>query len=448
MNRKVLLIGIGVLGVILLLVIGLWIYTKLKANNTNNNNNNTNTNGSLTKDNITLEYWGLWEPSSVMDSAIAKFTTKYPNIKVKYTQKSFTQYDENSFTRLKEGSTDGSPTPDILRIHNTWLSKYQPYLNPAPASVMTPTQYKSAFYPTAANDFIGTDNQIYAIPLEVDGLALFYNKELLQTVGETEPPTSWDDVIDLAKRLTKTDASGNITQAGLAMGSSNNVKHAADILSLLMLQNGVDVIDDTNKVMNVADELSVTSLEFYTDFVTEHKTWSPDLRSDLEMFYTGKLAMMIAPSWAVFDVLNSNSTIEFGLAPTPIIGGEEVYYGHYWGDTVSKNCKYPLEAWTFIKFLSEEAQLKELYANSSQIRAFGEPYSRVAMNSQLANEPYVGAIMTMAPKFQAWKKGEEAFVNKEFNTAINQVINGGLDSVTALSQAETNINQKLATSIL
>jgi len=439
MNRKTMLIIGGVVIVVILIII-------MAVAISGNDKTPTSNNGS-SNETITLEYWGLWEPESVMQPIIDKYQAQNPNVIIKYTQKSFTQYEENLNTRLTEGSITGSPAPDIFRINNTWLSKYQNKLYPAPSNIVAISSIQQDFYPTVINDFIGTDGQVYALPMEIDGLALYYNKQIFKQAGLIEPPATWDAVITTAKQLTKKDSNGVITQAGIALGTSKNIKHSADILSLLMLQNGADIINTTNNQMNITDDRAISSLEFYTDFVNVHETWSEDLRSDLEMFYTGKLAMMIAPSWTTFDILNSNSTIEFGLVPTPILGTTEIYYGHYWAEAVSANSARPDIAWDFIKFLNQEEQLKELYSNSSQIRAFGEPYSRVSMASQLQNEPYVSAIMRMAPYFKSWKKGEEAYVNESFDTAINSVVSGGIEAISALTTAQTRINEKLMVSV-
>jgi len=433
-KRTMLIIGGAVIVLILIIIIAIAI----SKGSDKPNSNNSETTGT-----VVLEYWGLWEPESVMQPLIDKYQAKNPNVTIKYTQKSFTQYEENLNTRLTEGSITGSPAPDIFRINNTWLSKYQSKLYPAPSGTIAISSIQQDFYPTVINDFIGTDGQVYALPMEIDGLALYYNKQIFAQAGLVEPPATWDAVISTAKQLTKKDSNGVITQAGLAVGTSKNIKHSADILSLLMLQNGVDVINSTNNQMSITGDRAISSLEFYTDFVNVHETWSEDLRLDLEMFYTGKLAMMIAPSWTTFDILNSNSTIEFGIVPTPILGTTEIYYGHYWGEAVSANSARPDIAWDFINFLNQEEQLKELYSNSSQIRAFGEPYSRVSMGSLLQNEPYVGSIIRMAPYFKSWKKGDENYVNESFDTAINAVVSGGVEAASALTTAETRINEKL-----
>lgn len=448
-NRKILLIA----GVGLVLVLGLLLVVSLtrKDPSPNGSANGTTTGGGdgNSGQSVTLEYWGLWEPEGVMQPLIEKYRQQNPNVNIVYVQKSFTQYEENVYTRLKQGTTIDTPSPDILRVSNAWLSKFQPYLSPLPQEIMTASEYQSTFYPTAVSDLTGTDFGIYAIPLEIDGLALFYNKELLAAEGVQTPPTDWDSIIDLAKKLTKKDSSGNITQSGLAMGSSENVTHSADILSMLLLQNGASVINETNTAVDLTSSRAITAMDFYTDFVKIHEVWSPDLPRDLEMFYSGDLAMMLAPSWRSFDIINANPSIEFGVAAAPVISDQKIYYSMYWAEAVSRTSTNPTEAWKFIKFLSEQAQLKEFHGNSVQIagRAFGEPYSRKDMSGLLSSNPYAGAIIQMAPDMKAWKMGEQTFVEQSLRDAITNVVENGQTSTDALSVAQKDINDKLTTSI-
>lgn len=444
-RRKILIIA----GVGLTVIVGLLLLVSLFSGNdtdTPGNNNGNNGNNGNNNSKVTLEVWGLWESEATMAPLIQKYQSQNPNVTIVYTQKSFTQYEDNLITRLQQGQTSGTPAPDIFRISNTWLSRYQPYLAPLPSQVMSGTDYAKTFHSTAVLDFKGTDNNLYAIPLEIDGLALFYNKEIFEKAGISEIPEDWDALIDTAKKLTIKDSNGNITQAGVALGTSNNVVHSADVLSLLMLQNGAEINQEFNTKVDLTSDRALDAMAFYTDFYGSHKVWSPDLRSDLEMFYSGKLAMMFAPSWRAFDILNSNPAIEFGVAPTPTLGVEPLYYSMYWGEAVSKSSANSTEAWKFIKFMSEQQQQRDLYSNAVQIggRAFGEPYSRVDMANEMKNQPYIGAIAEMAPYMTSWKMGIQAFTENELREAINEVAVNDKEPASAMKTAEENINEKLA----
>ncbi|MCC7290131.1 extracellular solute-binding protein [bacterium] len=435
MNDRTRLILIGA-ALFLILVVGVVLFI-LNRNKAPKSATNT--------DKIVLTYWGLWEPESAMQSLFERYEVDHPNIDIQYVQKPFTQYESTVFTRIQQNIVDDTPAPDVIRINNAWLSKFQPSLSPLPASIMTASDYSQDFYPTAVRDFTGTDGEIYAIPLEIDGLAVFYNKKLLKAASMDVPPTDWDTFIEAAKKLTKKNNAGKITQGGVALGSAKNIKHSADIFSLLLLQNNVPIINSTNDEVNITSTRSESALDFYTSFTKVHKVWGDELASDLEMFYSGKLAMMFGPSWRAFDIINANATIEFGISPVPQLpSNDPVNYAMYWGEAVTRSSPNQLEAWKLVKWLSEQSQMKEFYSNSAKIRAFGEPYSRKSMSFELESDPYAGAFMQMAPTFTAWKMGDQVFIEESLRTAINDVVGRGVRIPDALKDAQDRINQRLS----
>ncbi len=391
---------------------------------------------------VELVYWGLWEPEPHLSEVIRKYEEENPNVTIKYTRKSFTQYEENIYARL----TDAQTTPDIVRINNAWTYKFQDRLAPLPPEIMTNTEYQNAFYPTAVQDFTGMDGKIYAIPLEIDGLGLYYNKDLFTKAGVTEPPADWDTFIEVAKEMTETDDSGEISTAGAAIGCSNNINHSADIMFALMLQNNVEMTDSTGTQVTFNNSRGQATLKYYTNFVTEHNIWSCRLENDLNMFTEGRLAMMFGPSWRVFDIINMNSSINFGTAPLPQLPANisEVNYAMYWGDAVSAQSSNQLEAWKFIKYLSEEEQLKTFYSAASQSRAFGEPFSRKDMAEEIINDPYVAAFIQMAPTMMGWQMGDQTTTELAINQAIGDYLDGRSDEAEALRIATETINSKNA----
>lgn len=392
---------------------------------------------------VTLNYWGLWEPPSVMQPIIDEFEAANPNIKIEYSQQTFSNYESRLFTRLQQATGDEEPAPDIFRIHNTWTPKYYSYLAPMPADIMSVEEYQQKFYPTALDDFTAKNGNIYAIPWEIDGLMVFYNKQLLAEEGESEPPEDWDSFFELARDLTKRDASGRILQAGIAIGTSRNIMHSAEILAYMLALEDIQVMDQTRTQISLNTPRVQRVFETYTNFAKgDNALWSSSLRSDLEMFFTEDLAMMIAPSWRAFDIIQAAPSVEFDTAPLPqlLANDEDVYYATYWGDAVNRTSASPLAAWKFVAFLAQKEQQMKLYSNASQVRAFGEPYSLVELNSEMQGKPYVSAIAEMAPNMTAYPWGDETIVNSTINTAITDIIENRSDVDSALEDAEAAIN--------
>lgn len=437
-KKKFLLIG-GI--ALIVLVITAVILLLINATSKNNNNDNSNVGTGE------LVYWGLWEPSSVMQPLIDEYEANHKGITILYSQQTYTSYESRLYTRLQQSSTSSEPAPDIFRIHNTWIPKYYKYLYPLPSSVMTKTTYASTFYPTATQDFTAKDGNIYAMPFEIDGLVVFYNKQLLAAAGVTTPPTDWDSFVDLTHKLTKKDSTGKITQAGLAIGTSKNVSHAAEILSFLMLEQGVDIINDARTTVTLSTTTAKNVMNTYTSFAKgDNAVWNSSLGTDLNMFFQGKLAMMIAPSWRAFEIIQSAPAIEFGTATLPQLAANEqpIYYSTYWAEAVSKNSSNPTAAWDFVAFLAQKEQQKELYSNAAKLRAFGEPYSLVSLNSELKSQPYLSSIAESAPKMTSWQMGDESFVKATLNEAITSIVEDNADIQSTLKNAETAINNQLA----
>ena len=430
-----------ILGVILIVLVILLIVI-LQSDVSNNPDNQDSDNTPVT--NVELTYWGLWEPPSVMQPIIDAYEAENPGVTILYSQQAFTNYEGRLYTRLEQAATSTEPAPDIFRINNTWTSKYYRYLSPLPSTVMDDMTYSETFYPTAQSDFTAKDGNIYAMPWEIDGLSVFYNKQLLSSAGVSEPPTDWDSFIELAQELTTKNDSGQISSSGLAIGTADNITHSADILSYLMLLNGADIIDSTYTTTDLTSTEALTATGIYVNFSQgEDALWTTDLANDLEMFYSGKLAMMFAPSWRAFDIIQSAPNIEFGIAPLPqLTNNNPIYYSMYWGDAVSSTCESPAVAWDFIKYLVDHQQ--EIYSNSSGVRAFGEPYSLVSLNDTLANQQYIGAYATMAPYMKSWNMGDQTFVEQTLRAAITSIVEDGIPIESAMKNAQQDINDQLA----
>ena len=440
-DQKKLVIILSVVTVVLLILV---IVTAIILSNKKSSNSEPN--NPDTSQQVELIYWGLWEPTDVIQPIIDTYESENPGIKILYSQQTFKNYESRVYTRLQQSTSSTEPAPDIIRINNTWLPKYQTFLSPVPSNILSAQEYAEEFYPTAIDDFTGTDGQIYAIPLEIDGLMVIYNKQLLSAAGYNEPPKDWDSFMEAADKLTKRDSSGRITQSGLAIGTARNIVHSADILGFLMLQNNASIMNSSRNQVNLTSERAITALTTYTSFASgSNPTWASYLASDLTTFFKGELAMMFAPSWRAFDILEAAPQIEFGLASLPQLpNNDPVYYAMYWGDTVSKTSTNTTEAWKFIKYLSEPEQQKLLFTNSSKIRAFGEPYSRVSLNSELLANPYTKAIGEMAPYMKSWQMGDQGFVEELLREAITEVAENKKESKSVLTNLEKDINDQLA----
>jgi multiple sugar transport system substrate-binding protein len=365
---------------------------------------------------VTLEYWGLWEPSETMDSIIKDYETANPGTTIKYNKQSHKDYR----TRLQNALTSENG-PDIFRFHASWVPMLKQNLAPLPSSVMSANEYQSTFYPVAVSQ-LQVNGQLVGIPLMYDGIVLFYNTDVFQT-AVLEPPKTWSDLRNAATKLTVKEGS-TIKRAGVALGNTSNVEHFSDVLAVLMLQNGADLTKPNSAEVRDA-------LLFYTNFIKTDDVWDPALPTSTVAFARGDVAMMFAPSWRAHEIKLMNPNLKFSTAPLPQLSDKRVAWGTYWAEGVNPKSSNKDESWKFTKYLSSKDVQQKLFASQSQTRTFGELYSRRDLADVMAKDPLLSAFAQDAPYAQSWYLNSythDAGVNDQliqyYRDAINSLLEG------------------------
>ncbi|OGY15798.1 MAG: hypothetical protein A2784_01605 [Candidatus Chisholmbacteria bacterium RIFCSPHIGHO2_01_FULL_48_12] len=380
----------------------------------------------------TITYWGLWEPQPVLASLINQFQTQNPNIIVNYVQQSHKDYRERLQSALARNQG-----PDIFRFHATWIPMLKDELASLPATITDQSQ----FFPAAKKDLVKGNNLI-GVPLMFEGLSLYYNQDIFTAAAAT-PPTTWEDLRKTALELTVKDDTGKIQTAGVALGNTDNVDHWPDILALMLLQNGADPANPTNK-------LAEDALTFYTIFNLQDKVWDSTLPRSTQAFATGKVAMYFAPSWRAHDLKAINPQLKFATVPVPQLPNTSITWASYWAEGVSAKSNHKDAAIKFLEFLAQKNNLVELYTQASQVRAFGEIYPRQDLAETIKSDPIVGSFVTQAKTAQSWylaslthDNGLNDRIIKYYQDAVNAV-NQGTPITQSLATAAQGITQVLS----
>lgn len=424
---------VGILIVLVVVALGVGLFFVLR---------NLIGGGTSSSKQVTLTYWGLWEDNSIIEPLIAEYQQKNPNVKINYVGQSKEDYRERLTNAIAKGSA-----PDIFRFHNTWVPMFKNDLDYLPSSVMSAADFAKTFYPIASSD-LTSGTGIVGVPLEYDGIALFVNDDILSKAGKTAPKT-WDELRQTAKDLTTKDENGLITQAGVALGRTENVDHWQDILALMMLQNGVDLNNPTG-------QLAEDALTFYTVFSSVDGVWDTSMPTSTVAFAAGKVAMYFGPSWEVFEIKAQNPDLKFRVVPVPQLAKSspsepDISYASYWVEGVSSKSNNKVAAWDFLKFLSTQTSMEKLYQNASSARLFGEPYSRTDMANLLTSDPIASVFITQAPNAQSWylasrtwdgPTGINTQISKYFEDAVNAV-NSGTTASQALVPVASGVTQVL-----
>lgn len=373
---------------------------------------------------VSLSYWGLWESPSLMQPLLDKYHQLHPNVTITYEQRPIENHFASVKSRISSGSTD---VPDIIRLHDSWVPALRSNLSALPDSVMNASHYESTFY-SVNRDQLYANGHYYGIPLEVDGLALVYNQDLFNKAGITSPPVTWDDLRQAAAKITQRDASGKLLVGGIAMGSATNVDHFADIVGLLMAQNGVIFTDSKgdvsfhNSITPDGRNLGAEALAFYTLFTTTEKDWDDSMEQSTKAFAEGKVGMILIPSWRLLSLVSQNPELPIKVAPVPhLTTDQKIGYASYWVEVVPKASKHQEAAWQFLSWLSEKEQQIAMVSGQQQSRPFGEPYSRIDLASSLSSDQYLAAYVSQAADLRASVFAGNTGAN-DFNDGINDAL--------------------------
>ena len=182
-----------------------------------------NTGGTnLKAENMTLEFWGVFDASDAYDEIIAAYSQARPNIQIKYRKLRWDEYEKELLEAWAEDRG-----PDIFMVHNNWVGKYQTKIAAMPAVLKVPwlkqekgafknrsvtvvdtvnmpslEEMKDLFVPAVYGDTV-RDGQVWGLPLAVDNLVLFYNRALLSASNVVAPPKTWNELVTMTGQITK-----------------------------------------------------------------------------------------------------------------------------------------------------------------------------------------------------------------------------------------------------
>lgn len=392
----------------------------------------------------TLVYWGVWGDAQVFAEAADEFTKLHPNIKIKYENqdvKGLGKYIDRLSTRI--GNRTG---PDIFRFHNSWMTQVKPFLLPFPEDVVKALSMDK-FYKVVQED-LRVKGAYYGVPIQFDTLALFVNVQSFAAAGIGEYPSTWDDLANVARKLTVKDASGRIVSSGAALGTYDNIAHSSDIISLLLIQNGANLLD----LNGPAKQSAYDALDFYTSFARgDANVWDDTLENSKLAFAKGNLAMYFGYSWDVFELKALNPNLEFAVVPVPHLPSRNATIASYWAEGVSNKTEFSKEAFEFLKFLASRETLEKLYSKESKVRLFGSLYPRADMAGLLKTNtliyPFVeqGKIATSTIfSSDTYDDAMVSTLNSYLGNAIRAIINENSSPQSAIETLSSGVSEVLS----
>ncbi len=221
--------------------------------------------------------------------------------------------------------------------------------------------------PEPATRYTSFEGNQCTLPVLSDAYGLYYNKDMFDAAGISEPPKTFSQLEADAKKTTKLNPDGSIKVAGFVplstfyeLNGFYNGKYS-----------GGTWYDDNGKSAMASDPTWGRLLQWDKDFIAN--VYGPDGYNKLQQFIaevggpnsewssaqafeTEQLAMAFDGEWRNAFIQDDGSKVNYGTAPFPVADDHPELYGagQIGGDVlgIPSNAKQPAEAWQLLKYLA------------------------------------------------------------------------------------------------
>lgn len=205
------------------------------------------------KDPVTLRFswWGGDARHEATLAVVKAFQTKYPWITIEPEYGAQDGYNDKLMTQFSSGTA-----PDIIQLETGAAPEYfkQGQLYNLSDTKIDFSNFEESFL--VDNGQFGSGKQ-YAIPMGRAGSALIVNKDLADKIGiDFTKPYNWDQLIEWGKKVQEYDSS-------MYLLSGNVFSMMPFVIRATSRQmNGMPIIDDKEKKLNMTEEQFTKILEF------------------------------------------------------------------------------------------------------------------------------------------------------------------------------------------
>jgi arabinogalactan oligomer/maltooligosaccharide transport system substrate-binding protein len=375
---------------------------------------------------VPLKVW--FEEDYLAEAAIAafkeQFKDEYPDMRIEY--ELVTKNDAVEKMSLAGEAGNGA---------DVYMSLYDQVARAIDDGTAAPLgEYTGVLQERMSDSFtsvVSVEDQMYAVPVTTESLALIYNTTLLEELtGSDQPAATWEEIKDLA--ATYNDPGANRWTMRM---STAEIYRAYPILSSL----GWQVYPDGNVDDPGFDDPALTAaLDYYGglrelyDVPSADSTWE----TIEEGFAKGETPYVITGPWSfsLFDTGAAENGFEYGVTTLPSVEGGEPA-GSFAGmhvAVVSGYSEYPAAARVFANFLASDAGAAAVYAATGQIPAINADL--LAGVEGIEDDPHVAGVVAQSANAELIPQVPQYFWETG-NTMVIDVWDDLSDSAAAQEKA-------------
>lgn len=309
---------------------------------------------------IHLRYWYVAGADESVPYHARRFNEVQDRIVVEATPIPWQEHEKKILTAVLSGEP-----PDVVSQFVPvvkWASRMA--LLPLDAYVRESAFDSTRFFP-ALWDEMTWQGHVFALPVNSASYALFYNKDLFREAGldPERPPQTWAETEAAARRLTRRDGRGRLTQVGFV--PDYGTLHTSQLMAW---QRGARFLTDGGTRVNLDSPEVVAAFDWLRSYyagvdVDAVRGFTSGLGAgDQHGFLTGKLAMAVLDMSYLDQIEQYVPDLDYGVAAIPHLPGTPTASsaGSWWL-AIPRGARHADAAWEFMQFaVAEETQLQEV----------------------------------------------------------------------------------------
>jgi len=380
-----------------------------------------------------------------IDDTIAEFEKVNPDIKVKAVYAG--NYDDTRVKALAALKANQPVQLSVLFSIDVFELMDQGVIVPFDefATSAEDKQWLASFYPALmANS--KAKGKIWGIPFQRSTIVLYHNKDAFKEVGldPNKPPATWDEMVAAAQKLTKKDASGNVTRWGVHIPSTG---YAYWMFQALCIQNGQELMNLDGDKTNFDHPDVIEALQFWRDLAAKHKVMPEgtiDWGTLRQKFLEGATAMMWHTTGNLTAV-KEGAKFDFGVSMLPAkkrrgspTGGGNFYI---FKKASAEERKAALK---FIKFMTAPELTARWSIATGYVATRADAYKTPTLEKYVAEFPAAAVARDQFQYAVAEFATHENARNKKFlDDAIQSVVTGAKPPKEALTAAQQQAERVL-----
>ncbi|MGE5093840.1 MAG: ABC transporter substrate-binding protein [Betaproteobacteria bacterium] len=383
--------------------------------------------------------------TKVIDGLAAEFEKQNPGIKVHPIYAG--NYDDARIKALAASKAGQPAQLSVLFSIDIYELLEQDVIMPWDdvATTADDKAWLKAFYPALMMN--GTyKGKAYGIPFQRSTIVLYWNKDAFKEAGldPNKPPANWSEMVTMAQKLVKKDASGNVARWGVEVPSTG---YAYWMFQAFARQNGQDLMNRDGNQTNYAHPDVIAALQYWRDLGAKHKVMPEgtiEWGTLRQAFTEGKTAMMWHTTGNLTAVKDT-AKFPFGVAMLPAskqrgspTGGGNFYL---FKKTTPEERQAALK---FVKFMTTPERAADWSIATGYVATRPDAYETPKLKEYAAGFPQAvvarDQFQYATPELSTFQTGR---VRKLLDDAIQASLTGQKQPADALKAAQAEADRLL-----